>query len=129
MKNRMKQFKTGFAAITASLLLTGCRTETARPVPPVTSELEIDYASSIWFKKISFNVLPAENGFVQARAEIQNQDSSAHPYHYRSEWFSEGGELVGESNWQMRVARPEETFVVSVMALHPSATKIKIYVK
>lgn len=112
-----------------SLVIAGCKTERPTTVQPLSSELQIDYASSIWFKKVSYNVVPAENGFVQARAEIQNQDSTAHPYHYRSEWFSEGGELVGESNWQTRVARPNETFVISVIALHPSAAKINLYVK
>src|SRR5690349_9714720 len=121
-------FLRGITLLLAAGFLAGCKTEPVPIVQPVSSELQIDYASSIWFKKVSYNVVPAENGFVQARAEIKNVDSSAHAYRYRSEWYSEAGELVGESNWQMRVARPEETFLISVIALHPSATKIKLYV-
>ena len=125
----MRFLEKAFVVLTACLLLAGCKTETARVTQPVSSEVVIDYASAIWFKTISYKIVAAGNGLIQAQAEIKNVDSTAHPVRYRSEWYSEGGDQVGESNWEMRMARPDETVLISVMAYHPSARKVKLYVK
>src|SRR5437016_4343636 len=61
--------------LSAGLLLCGCKTQTARVVQPISSEVLIDSASSIWLKTISYTVVPMGNGLVQARAEIKNVDS------------------------------------------------------
>jgi uncharacterized protein YcfL len=117
-----------FVFITVSLLLAGC--QTPPPVArPATSEVLIASAISIWCKSLSYVVQPTKNGFVQAQAQVQNVDSSAHLISYRSEWYSEAGEMVGESNWESRAGPPGETVLITVIAYDPSATKIKLYLK
>ena len=115
--------------LAASSVLAGCKTSTAPIVTPVPSEVVIDSSSSIWFKQVSYKVEPGPKGFVQGEAKIQNVDNTAHPLRYRSEWYSETGEQLGESNWVTRVAGPGETLVVTAIAYHPSAARIRLYVK
>jgi uncharacterized protein YcfL len=115
--------------LVAGLTLAGCKSSTGPIVTPVPSVVVIDSSSSIWLKETSYKVEPGPKGFVQGKAQIQNVDNRAHPLRYRSEWYSETGEQLGESNWEMRVAGPGETLVVTVIAYHPSATRIRLYVK
>jgi len=115
--------------LAAGLVLAGCKTSTVPIMTPVPSEVVIDSSSSIWFKKGLYKVGPGPRGFVQGEAQIQNVDNTAHPLRFRSEWYSETGEQLGETGWNMRVAGPGETLVITVTAYHPSATRIRLYVK
>ena len=89
----------------------------------------MENGSSIWFKQMSYKVEQGAKGFFQGKAQIQNVDNTAHPVRFRSEWYSETGEQLGETGWNLRVAGPGETLVITVTAYHPSATRIRLYVK
>ena len=115
--------------LAAGLVLGGCKTSTAPIVTLVPSEVVIESNSSIWFKQMSYKVEQGAKGFFQGQAQIQNVDNTAHPLRFRSEWYSETGEQLGETGWNMRVAGPSETLVITVTAYHPSATRIRLYVK
>ena len=115
--------------LSAGLVLAGCKTSTAPIVTTVPSEVVMESGSSIWFKQVSYKVEPGPKGFVQGEAKIQNVDNTAHPLRFRSEWYSETGEQLGETGWNMRVAGPGETLAITVTAYHPSATRIRLYVK
>ena len=110
-----------------SFLLVGCQTTPPSPMP--VSEVQMDKASAFHYRCLSYEIKPLENHLIEAQAQIQNRDSSSHTLRYRADWYSEAGNYLGASNWDLRLVQPSEIFFITVVAHDASAAKIRMYLK
>ena len=89
----------------------------------------MDKATAPHFRCLSYEIKTLENHLIEAQAQIQNRDSNPHPLRYRADWYSEAGNYLWASNWDMRVAQPGEIFFITVLAHDASAAKMRMYLK
>jgi uncharacterized protein YcfL len=116
-----------YGALTLCLLAAGCQTAVVSPIP--TSGVQMDEASASHFKCLSYETRTLENRLLQAQAQIQNLGAYPRSMRYHAEWYSEEGNRLGESHWELRIAQPNETFFITVVAHDATAARIRLYLK